>query len=320
MANLRLTGVDMDGLEEPEGMLCPSCNKWRPKAYCPWCSCATKGYVTQEKFDQEEARRNNSREKILPAEQRQEKFDSRVNCPKCASPMVIRVAKRGINQGQSFWGCTKYPGCLGKRPVNINGVSVVTTPIASTQSALVEEIIHLREVPTIKFEGTIIDIETIGDFDRSFKHSGDSREYRKLQQIIFGYLDSKELHVMCAKGPSAIKTLEGEARAVLESLKKPFYAYQCDFERGVWFHQLGTPIEIENELQQTMERKEAVCRRLGIAEYDDPFHGEGYRCEDAWLREDYATVIAHNRSCLLKEREIMLLNGCCKPNVLKLVC
>jgi restriction system protein len=38
-----------------------------------------------------------------------------VLCPVCAAPMVKRVAKRGPNQGGSFWGCSKYPQCRGIR-------------------------------------------------------------------------------------------------------------------------------------------------------------------------------------------------------------
>ena len=36
-------------------------------------------------------------------------------CPICQSPMVLRTAKRGMNAGQSFWGCTRYPKCRGTR-------------------------------------------------------------------------------------------------------------------------------------------------------------------------------------------------------------
>ena len=37
-------------------------------------------------------------------------------CPACASPMVLRSARRGANAGSEFWGCTKYPACKGTRP------------------------------------------------------------------------------------------------------------------------------------------------------------------------------------------------------------
>ena len=34
-------------------------------------------------------------------------------CPKCGNEMVLRTAKRGDNQGEKFWGCSKYPECRG---------------------------------------------------------------------------------------------------------------------------------------------------------------------------------------------------------------
>ncbi len=32
-------------------------------------------------------------------------------CPRCGSAMVKRVAKRGRNIGEQFWGCSRYPKC-----------------------------------------------------------------------------------------------------------------------------------------------------------------------------------------------------------------
>jgi restriction system protein len=37
-------------------------------------------------------------------------------CPRCESPMVLRIARRGANAGQQFWGCSTYPKCQGTRP------------------------------------------------------------------------------------------------------------------------------------------------------------------------------------------------------------
>ena len=36
-------------------------------------------------------------------------------CPKCGGRMVQRVAKRGANAGNTFWGCKSYPECRGVR-------------------------------------------------------------------------------------------------------------------------------------------------------------------------------------------------------------
>jgi hypothetical protein len=35
------------------------------------------------------------------------------SCPKCGSVMVLRTAKSGTNQGEKFWGCSKFPHCRG---------------------------------------------------------------------------------------------------------------------------------------------------------------------------------------------------------------
>ncbi len=37
------------------------------------------------------------------------------SCPVCGSAMVRRVAKRGRNAGDAFWGCSRYPACRGTR-------------------------------------------------------------------------------------------------------------------------------------------------------------------------------------------------------------
>ena len=37
--------------------------------------------------------------------------DSRKFCPKCGREMVLRMAKKGLNAGNRFWGCSDYPRC-----------------------------------------------------------------------------------------------------------------------------------------------------------------------------------------------------------------
>lgn len=39
--------------------------------------------------------------------------DASPACPKCGSPMVQRVARKGSQAGQRVWGCTQYPSCRG---------------------------------------------------------------------------------------------------------------------------------------------------------------------------------------------------------------
>jgi len=42
-------------------------------------------------------------------------FVAAPDCPICSKVMTRRVAKRGANAGQEFWGCTGYPACRGTR-------------------------------------------------------------------------------------------------------------------------------------------------------------------------------------------------------------
>ena len=37
------------------------------------------------------------------------------DCPTCGASMVRRVAKKGGNAGETFWGCTRFPQCRGTR-------------------------------------------------------------------------------------------------------------------------------------------------------------------------------------------------------------
>lgn len=38
-------------------------------------------------------------------------------CPACGSEMVLRTARRRAKAGTQFFGCTRYPGCKGTRPI-----------------------------------------------------------------------------------------------------------------------------------------------------------------------------------------------------------
>ena len=40
------------------------------------------------------------------------------SCPKCGSQLVERVAKKGVNAGNTFWGCSNFPKCRFVRNTN----------------------------------------------------------------------------------------------------------------------------------------------------------------------------------------------------------
>jgi restriction system protein len=38
-------------------------------------------------------------------------------CPECGAAMVIRTARQGAQAGHSFWGCSTFPACRGRRQI-----------------------------------------------------------------------------------------------------------------------------------------------------------------------------------------------------------
>lgn len=49
-------------------------------------------------------------------------------CPKCNATMVARTAKKGANKGETFWGCSTFPECWGKRPLETAPAAPKTPP------------------------------------------------------------------------------------------------------------------------------------------------------------------------------------------------
>ena len=177
-------------------------------------------------------------------------------------------------------------------------------------------LIEHEEDISSSFEGTIIDVETIGEFLNQYP---DSRRYKNIQLVIFGFINRYTLKILCANGMGAIDELGEITSKIIDTLENPFYAFNSEFERGVLFYEIGKKIDFDGELQRGTESKKAAVRDLGIPNYDDPFYDRGLLCMDAWLKGDFPAAIAHNRACLLKERDILIKRGCTRPNELKFV-
>ncbi len=178
-------------------------------------------------------------------------------------------------------------------------------------------IIEHKEDISSSFEGTIIDSETIGEFCNQYP---DSRRYKGIQLVIFGLINRHTLHIFCAKGIDAISELKEKTGDIIDSLERPFYAFNSEFERGVFFYELGKKIDFEGELQkEKYESKVNAVRDLVIPNYDDPFYDNGFLCMKAWEAGEFDNAIKHNRACLLKEREILMKRGFRKPDELKFV-
>ena len=156
--------------------------------------------------------------------------------------------------------------------------------------------------------GSVIDIETIGDIG-----SGQDR-YKNTKQVILGYIASDNLRILCALNEEGIAELSKMSKEIIVNLPRPLYAFNCSFEQGVWFHHIGIRIDFDGELQGSQyESKKTACQSLRIPNYGDPFDGDGKKCIDAWLNGDFKHCIAHNRACLLKERDILIKRGATPP-------
>jgi hypothetical protein len=167
-----------------------------------------------------------------------------------------------------------------------------------------------------ELEGTIIDLETIGYFDDRYE---DSRRYRDIIPVIFGYINKDGIRILCAVDHDSIPELGIEIIKVLDSLEKPFYAFNVHFERGVLFSHLGRRVVFEGELNwEKFESKKRVIQFLKIPNYGDPFNDNGLLCSQYWLKGKIDHAILHNRSCLLKERDILFRRGFRTPDKLRL--
>jgi len=175
---------------------------------------------------------------------------------------------------------------------------------------------HHETTKADEFKGTVIDIETIGEFDRRYRRF-DLRQYREVTQVILGYINHEHLHIYCAQGETGIPELRAATESIMGALERPLHAFNCEFESGVWFHHVGLRIQFDGELQKTLwEPKAEACRSLAIPGYGDPFFDDGKRCMDAWKKGDFKRAMAHNRACLLKERDILLKRGYRDPAAL----
>lgn len=170
-----------------------------------------------------------------------------------------------------------------------------------------------RETP---FEGSIVDIETIGDFrkvgSRALPLGSDYLQRYQLMEITtVGILSNGKLSVYVANGQNNLDAFQQTATRKMREATSPLFAFNKAFEEACYYwnseHKL---FNIDYELQkEPFEKKENVVRMLGIDNYDDPFYGEGFKCVGAFRSNDLQSIAAHNRACLLKETQILSKRG-----------
>lgn len=166
-------------------------------------------------------------------------------------------------------------------------------------------------------QGTIIDLETTGQFDNRFN---DSRHYANIRPTLFGFITTRGLEIHCAKSEDSLENIKKKILHLLEKLERPYYSFNALFEMGVLFHSLNKRVVFERELnKERYEAKKFVVKTLQIPNYDDPFHDDGKLCLDAWKKGDIEKIIAHNRADLLKERDILRKRGFRVPDTFDFV-
>jgi len=162
-----------------------------------------------------------------------------------------------------------------------------------------------RQEPTeMRLKGTIIDIESIGEFDRSYP-SWDPRQYANIKPTIFGYITYGTLVQYCAEGEEEIGQVIEIMSESLPRLENPFFALNCDFERNIISNNCGLePHFLDVRGRKYYGSKWTIREELEIPTYDDPFDGDGYRCLIEWKKGNFDDCLKHNRACLLIERDI----------------
>ena len=158
----------------------------------------------------------------------------------------------------------------------------------------------------MRVKGTIIDLETIGSMDFSYK-AWETEKYLGLKPTIFGYISGDLLVQYCAEGEDEIPVLIKIMDELLPGLDDPYYALNCHFERGVCEASKCYVPEPLLDVRGHVYRgsKWSIRERLGIPTYGDPFLGDGKRCISEWKKGGYEDCLTHNRACLQIERDIL---------------
>lgn len=182
---------------------------------------------------------------------------------------------------------------------------------------------HCEKRINERVDGTIIDFETIGPFNGGV---GLDR-YKLLKPIVAGFFSGNEIEIIFITGESTedLDSFKNAVRSKLRESRRPFYAFNAEFEIGVlhWF--LGESVTFDRDLMLPVstlgnrtiwESKRIVIERLGISNFDDPFFDNGYMVLPAWANfirttdsDSLEKIIRHNRACLLKECCILNLRG-----------
>ena len=178
---------------------------------------------------------------------------------------------------------------------------------------------YLEKSPAHAFEGTIIDIETIGEF----LDCDSLGRYKQIKPVAIGFLDRNELDILYVTSEidGDFDALRSTLQTKLHKVDRPFYAFNAEFEMGVLYWFLGKTVFFDRDLmlkantpggRTVWESKRYLVKELAIPSFDDPFWDMGYKVPEAWKKFQNTNnwkflmeIIRHNRACLLKEYSIL---------------
>lgn len=178
---------------------------------------------------------------------------------------------------------------------------------------------YLETSPARALEGTIIDIETIGQFSEC---EGFGR-YKQIRPVAIGFLDCSKLDILYIAGETDrdFEALRSTLQDKLLQVDRPFYAFNTEFEKGVLYWFLGTTVMFDRDLmlkvtthdgRKVWESKRRLVEELAIPSFNDPFFDMGHKVPEAWKKfqntgnwKFILEIIQHNRACLLKELSIL---------------
>lgn len=163
---------------------------------------------------------------------------------------------------------------------------------------------YSEKTKRLRLKGTILDIETVGEFEQRFP-SWDERYYTNLQPTILGYLTDDVLVQHCAEGFDEIGKLIEEMLDTIPKLESPVFALNSRFERHILKKSCNLEPLIVDVRGIVPGSKWKLREKLGIPTYDDPFNGVGRKCAIEWLNGEYEKCMKHNRACLQIERDIL---------------
>jgi hypothetical protein len=161
------------------------------------------------------------------------------------------------------------------------------------------------------FEGTIIDLETVGPIHDGFKGT---ERYKEVKPYLFGYLTGNVVIQKYVEKYDHIPVLLNFIREEnFGDFLKPLYAFFVEFETGVIYCSTGRKLLFDRELKEGKGSKEDQVKKFGISNYDDPFPGQGVKLIEEFKKGNITDPLRHNKACLLKERDIFFERGYVNP-------